>query len=97
MASDTHIVTHPRPESMLKAMKAQGLLGEICGSLQDAEHSRPCDLLSLACVCQAFREPALDKLWARLPSYVPLLQLVSRKNVHDGLIVRLLAHFRDDL
>ncbi|KAF6743539.1 hypothetical protein DFP72DRAFT_1177888 [Ephemerocybe angulata] len=43
------------------------------------------ELLNLALVCRAFRDPALDCLWSHLDSLTPLLQLHPGMQVLNGL------------
>jgi hypothetical protein len=38
--------------------------------------------------CKAWKDPALDRIWRRLPSAVPLLSLLPGCSVEKGTIVR---------
>lgn len=50
-------------------------------------------LSTLARSCRAWREPALDHLWMRLSSPVPLLQLISGIELVNGQYVRIYHGF----
>ena len=87
---------------MHQALQKVDILHEIFGHLtwQDPtntehelshrQHSAvPSTLLSCALTCQAFREPALDKLWWRLDSIRFLFQLLpSFQKFHNEQYVR---------
>ncbi|KAI0767155.1 hypothetical protein C8Q74DRAFT_935522 [Fomes fomentarius] len=59
------------------ALQCRDIVFQIC----DQVVAQSCDsqrmLAALASVCKAFHEPALKALWARLPSFLPLLLLLS--------------------
>lgn len=55
------------------------------------DHGKP-SLCCAARCCQAWKDPALDRIWRRLPSAVPLLSLLPGFSMEGVTIVRV-YHF----
>ena len=73
-----HLVITPNPYS--KTLKAENRL---------RQHT----LFSLACSCQLLSEEALDLLWVRLPSLLPLLRLLpGLRQVENKVRFRTILH-----
>ena len=51
------------------------------------DHGKP-SLCCAARCCQAWKDPALDRIWRRLPSAVPLLSLLPGFSMEKYTIVR---------
>jgi hypothetical protein len=67
------------------------LLGIIFRHFGSASKSERRTLLAMATLCRAFRRPALDRLWADLPSFIPLLLLLPQLDEHGGELVSLVS------
>ena len=65
-------------------LKDYDVLFSIFGLLDNEATSGRRDLLSSARVCRAFKRPALDRLWAKLPSFLPVLALLPGLRERDG-------------
>lgn len=62
------------------------LIVQHCDDLPYKEHQST--LFNLALTCKPLLEPALDSLWSRLPSVIPLMSLLPGLYVRDGKYVR---------
>jgi hypothetical protein len=68
------------------------LIVQHCNDLPYKEHQRT--LFNLALTCKPLLEPALDSLWSRLPSVIPLMSLLPGLYVRDGKYVRECNHIQ---
>ncbi|KAH6901871.1 hypothetical protein BKA70DRAFT_1388294 [Coprinopsis sp. MPI-PUGE-AT-0042] len=65
-------------------LESYELLGIIFRGFGSSSQSERSELLAMGTVCRAFKRPALDRLWAVLPSFVPLLKLLPQLDEHEG-------------
>lgn len=53
-------------------------------------------LCQVARCCQAWKDPALDRLWYRLDSIKPLVQLVPEYSIRGNVLVHLICYCFED-
>jgi hypothetical protein len=60
---------------------------ELCFEYADGGKEKLHDLCQVARCCKAWKDPALDRLWRRLPCVIPLLSLIPGLFQVDGVFV----------
>jgi hypothetical protein len=78
------------PGAMHRALLVDELVRAIldnCEENAETQAERHCTFLALVLTSTTFCEAALDQLWSKLPSIVPLMSLIPGLFVQDGTFV----------
>lgn len=73
-----------QPSFKAEVLESYELLSVVFINFDPEEPGERRSLLSSARVCRAFKRPALDLLWSKLPSFIPILKLLPQLGNCDG-------------